>query len=200
MDKTTFFRTLEATLDRKSVLLVRNAYRLAKDVHRNQQRKAVEAGENPRYFEHPRTVALISMRHSVDPDLVICCLLHDVIEDGADPLDAEEIELLFGEAIIRTVRGVSKVPKEGFHERFARYSDWRMRWVKACDRLHNLQTLPQNPAFRQKQIRETILVYLPLFQELPSMVPPAYLDGAKTLLREITILCADSPSSHDGSR
>lgn len=189
--KVDFFRTLEATLDRKSLLRVRNAYRIAKDVHRNQRRKSVKPGDNPRYFEHPRAVALISMRYSVDPDLIIICLLHDVLEDGNDPLDAEEIELFFGEIIIRAVRCVSKVPKEGFHERFALYSDWRARWAKACDRLHNLQTLPPNDeAFRQKQINETILIYLPLFQELPSMVPAPYVTGAKALLSEITALCA----------
>lgn len=190
--KAEFFQTLNATLDRRSVLRVRNAYRLAKDVHRNQRRKAVAAGEDARYFEHPRAVALISMRYSVDPDLIICCLLHDVLEDGDDPLDAEEIELIFGETVIRTVRGVSKVPKDGFHERFERYSDWRMRWVKACDRLHNLRTLPPgDTAFREKQIRETLQVYLPLFREMPGMVPPLYVEGAEALVREITALCTD---------
>jgi GTP diphosphokinase / guanosine-3',5'-bis(diphosphate) 3'-diphosphatase len=191
MTKAEFFKLISATLDRKSLLRIRNAYRIAKDVHRNQRRKAAKVGENPRYFEHPRAVALISMRYSVDPDLIICCLLHDVLEDGDDPLDAEEIELFFGESIIRTIRGVSKVPKDGFHERFAKYSDWRARWVKACDRLHNLQTLPPgDAAFRQKQVRETLLIYMPLFEEMVGMVPPQYTDGARALQREILTLCA----------
>lgn len=182
--KAEFFKLIEATLDRRSVLRIRYAYRLAKDIHRNQRRKAVREGENPRYFEHPREVALISMKYSMDPDLIIACLLHDTIEDGGgDPLDAEEIEMFLGTEVITIVRLVSKVPKEGFHERFTAYSDWRARWVKACDRLHNLRTLPPgDAAFRQKQITETMTKYQPLFEEMVTMVPDTYKKGARAIV------------------
>lgn len=182
--KAEFFKLIEATLDRRSVLRIRYAYRMAKDIHRNQRRKAVVEGEDPRYFEHPREVALISMRHSLDVDLIIACLLHDTIEDGGgDPRDADEIELFLGADVIRTIRGVSKVPKDGFHERFAAYSDWRARWVKACDRLHNLRTLPPgDAAFRQKQITETMTKYQPLFEEMVTMVPDTYKKGARAIV------------------
>ena len=185
--KADFFQTLEATLDGRSILRIRYAYRLAKDIHRNQRRKAVAEGENPRYFEHPRAVALISMRHSLDPDLIIACLLHDGLEDGGDdPHDAAEIELFLGAEVITTVRGVSKVPKAGFHERFARYSTWKMRWAKACDRLHNLRTLPpDDEAFRRKQVAETVSVYLPLFEEMVQMAPPEHRKGARAIVDDI---------------
>lgn len=180
MPKDTFLSIFEQTLDHRSVLRIRYAYRLAKDAHRNQERK-----DGTRYFEHPREVALISLRNALDPDLVIACLLHDVLEDGNDPLDAGEIELFLGETVIRTVRMVSKVPKEGFHERFSQYADWRAIWVKACDRLHNLRTLPDDPIFRAKQLKETQGVYWPLFEKLPSLVPASYQMGACMLISEI---------------
>jgi (p)ppGpp synthase/HD superfamily hydrolase len=186
--KQIFFQTLEATLDQGSLLRVRYAYRLAKDVHRNQKRKQPNAVGDSRYFTHPREVALISMRFSLDVDLIVACLLHDVLEDGNDPRDAAEIELFLGVVVIRTVRMVSKVPKAGYHERFALYSDWRARWVKACDRLHNLQTLPDDPVFRAKQIAETVTVYLPLFEEMCDMVPAEYAHGARSLVTEIRAL------------
>lgn len=187
--KQNFFQTLEATLDQRSLLRVRYAYRLAKDVHRNQKRKRPDATGDSRYFTHPREVALISMRYSLDVDLILACLLHDVLEDGNDPLDAAEIEFILGTEVSRTVRMVSKVPKAGFHERFALYSEWRARWVKACDRLHNLQTLPEDDqAFRAKQIAETVEVYLPLFEEMCGMVPPTYVRGARSLVTEIRSL------------
>lgn len=186
MSKQDFFLTLEATLDMQSLLRVRYAYRLAKDVHRNQKRKQPDAAGDSRYFTHPREVALISMRYSLDVDLILACLLHDTLEDGNDPRDAAEIELFLGTEVIRTVRMVSKVPKAGYHDRFSLYSDWRARWVKACDRLHNLQTLPvDDSAFRVKQLAETVSLYLPLFSEMVGMVPSEYVRGAQSLVAEI---------------
>lgn len=189
-NKTEFFRLIDATLPREAALRIRYAYRFAKDVHRNQQRKSPTASGDYRYFTHPREVALISMQHSMDPDLIIECILHDVVEDGDDARDAEEIEYFLGGEIMTTLRLVSKVPKEGFYERFVRYSTWRARWVKACDRLHNLRTLPlDNPVFREKQITETREKYLHLFDAMVDMCPPEYRRGAYALAHEIRAFC-----------
>jgi (p)ppGpp synthase/HD superfamily hydrolase len=126
------------------------------------------------------------MKYSLDVDLILACLLHDVLEDGNDPLDSEEIELFLGSAVIQTVKMVSKTPKDGFSDRFKKYSDWRARWVKACDRLHNLQTLPSDEDFCAKQKSETVSFYLPLFIEMIDMVPSEYKYGATCLVEEIT--------------
>lgn len=188
-NKTEFFRLIDAMLDRESALRIRYAYRFAKDVHRNQQRKSAPDGDF-RYFVHPREVAQISMQHSMDPNLIIGCLLHDVLEDGDDPRDAEEIEHFLGTDVLKLVRSVSKTPKDGFHERFSRYSDWRARWVKACDRLHNLRTLPpDNLPFREKQLAETRDRYLHLFDAMGDMAPPEFRRGAFALAHDIRSAC-----------
>ena len=189
ISKADFFKLFTAMFDQVSILRIRYAYRFAKDVHRNQKRKEADCGDF-RYFTHPRAVAAISMQYAMDADLIIACLLHDVIEDGNDPMDAVEIEFFLGSVVITTVRRVSKMPKEGFHERFVAHADWRSIWVKMCDRLHNLRTLPQsNPGFCAKQLKETREDYLPTFRKMPSMVPPEYRKGAEALLAEIEAFC-----------
>lgn len=56
------------------------AYDLSKEAHRPQKR---ETGE--RYFEHPRSVALILMDECKikDPDIISAALLHDSVEDSS---------------------------------------------------------------------------------------------------------------------
>lgn len=169
MNKKTFFAPLEAMLDQRSVSKIRAAYRMAKSIHRNQRRKS-----SIRYFEHPREVAWISMQYKLDVNLIIACLLHDTLEDGNDPQDADEIETMFGSEILRIVKQVTKLPKGGFHERFALLSDWDSRWVKACDRLHNLRTLPEDLSFQKKQYDETKDLYMPIFLENIELVPSGY--------------------------
>lgn len=189
-NKAEFFRPIRATSPPKTVLKMRYAYRFAKDVHRKQRRKHAENGDS-RYIAHPKGVAQIAMRFTMDVIVLLCCLLHDVLEDGGDPEDENEIELFLGEEVVTILRLVSKLPKDGYHERFVQYADWRTFFVKFCDVLHNLRTLPpDDAAFHAKQTKEVREVYLPMVPRMLSLMPPELCPGAEALIAEIHLLSA----------
>lgn len=190
-NKAEFFKPIRATSSPKTVFQMRYAYRFAKEVHRNQRRKHAENGDS-RYIAHPKGVALIAMRFTMDVTVLLCCLLHDVFEDGGDPEDANEIEFFLGEEVVAILRMVSKDPKDGFHERFVQYANWRTFFVKFCDVLHNLRTLPPGDAvFRAKQTKEVREVYLPMAPRMLSLMPPELHAGAEALLSEIRLLSTE---------
>ena len=77
---------------------------------------------------------------------------------------------------------MSKVPKEGYLERFFLSTDFRPYVLKACDRLDNLRSLKGGtPEFQVKQIKETQEKYYPLFDRMVELTPPVYLDRVQKL-------------------
>jgi GTP pyrophosphokinase len=167
-NKASFFARLEPRLAPSELVKIRAAYYLAKYGHRAQVRKETDEQGNPlRYFEHVRRVALVLMdvAHCYDPDLVCTALLHDALEDTED-IDSAIIEQMFGTAVARRVRLLTKAPKEGYVDRL-RLADDETLLVKACDRLDNLRSLGETTqAFREKQLLETVQTYWPLFRGL----------------------------------
>jgi GTP pyrophosphokinase len=165
-NKASFFARLEPRLAPSELVRVRGAYYLAKYGHRAQVRKELGEDGNPlRYFEHVRRVALVLMDEArlFDPDLVCTALLHDALEDTED-IDALIVEQMFGRNVARRVRLLTKEPKEGYLDRLAQ-ADTETLLIKACDRLDNLRSLAEtSEEFRQKQVRETVEKYLPLFE------------------------------------
>ena len=184
-NRETFFKRIEPHFSRKSLLKIQLAYTLSKYWHRSQTRKELaENGEPLRYFEHVRRVSLILIDEAkcLRPEMVMASLLHDAIEDTRDEdLSADMIEENFGEDVVILVKTLSKVPKEGYLERFYMSTDWRPYLIKACDRLDNLRSLI-NPGttreFVQKQLEETETKYYPLFDHMMRIVPKEYHDGA----------------------
>ena len=80
------------------------------------------------------------------------------------------------------VKVLSKVPKEGYLERFHVCTDWRPYFVKACDRLDNLRSLAQcSVEFRRKQVAETKDKYYRLFDRMVVLTPEEYRDGVRRL-------------------
>ena len=74
---------------------------------------------------------------------------------------------------------LSKIPKEGYHERLERFADWRTLVVKFADRIHNLRRLEGTDlAFQEKQIDETRRLYLPLVDRLMEIIPRKHRRGA----------------------
>lgn len=173
-NRETFFRRLEPFFAPSTLLDVQLAYTMAKFSHRSQLRKELDAeGRRIRYFEHVRRVAIVLIDEVkiISPEFVISALLHDGIEDTRD-LTPEMIEHCFGEDVARIVKTLSKVPKEGYLERFQMCSDWRPYVIKACDRLDNLRSLADSsPEFRKKQVEETIEKYYPLFDRMIQLAP-----------------------------
>jgi (p)ppGpp synthase/HD superfamily hydrolase len=163
------------------------AYMLGKYSHRAQTRKEVdEHGEPVRYFEHVRRATLVGLDLAkiVRLDTTIALILHDTLEDTR--LTPEIIEDCFGSDVCGIIKVLSKVPKEGYLDRFYVSTDWRPYFAKACDRLDNLQSLDQSPVeFRRKQVTETRDKYFRLFDRMVTLTPEEYRDGVRRLRDEI---------------
>ena len=94
------YRTLSAS-DKK---LIRKAFDVAVDGHKEQRRKSGEA-----YIFHPISVAkIVASEIGLDATSIAAALLHDVVEDSPD-YSINDIEQLFGETIARIVNGLTKI-------------------------------------------------------------------------------------------
>src|SRR5690554_4283638 len=93
------YRTL-TTEDKK---LIRSAFDLAVDAHKDQRRKSGEA-----YIFHPIAVAkIVASEIGLDATSIAAALLHDVVEDTKITL--EEISNSFNPTIARIVDGLTKI-------------------------------------------------------------------------------------------
>jgi (p)ppGpp synthase/HD superfamily hydrolase len=169
---------------------IKLAYCLGKFGHRAQTRHELnEDGTPTRYFEHVRRVAIILMDEMqiMDRDMIIAALLHDSLEDTKD-LTPELLEHCFGTHVVHIVKLLSKVPKAGYIDRLAACYEWEVLAIKACDRLDNLRSLmiPENTyEFKQKQIKETIMYYCPVFDNLVRLAPKHHHKNVLKVVRNI---------------
>jgi hypothetical protein len=169
-----FFHRLEPFHAPSTLQSIELAYTLAKFGHRAQVRKeANDDGTPVRYFEHVRRVALILIDEVriVQPEMIIAALLHDGFEDTRDitPLMVEHV---WGGEVVRLIKTLSKVPKDGYLDRFSMCTDWRAYVIKACDRLDNLRSLgATSREFQLRQLEETRLKYYPLFDRMLALTP-----------------------------
>lgn len=124
-----------------------DALTYAERVHAGQRRK----GTSIPYIAHPLGVASIALEHGANEDEAIAALLHDAIEDSADPLAVkDEIRRRFGAAVAAIVEGCSDSeaqPKPPWRERKERYlahlreASPSTRLVSAADKLHNARAI-----------------------------------------------------------
>ena len=85
------------------------------------------------------------------------------------------IEHYFGPDVVRIVKTLSKVPKDGYLDYFKASVDWRPYVIKACDRLDNLRSLGHaDSLFISKQLDETVEKYAPLFRRMVDLTPEGY--------------------------
>lgn len=190
-----FFQRIDPFFSPRELRKIDLAYMLAKYAHRAQTRnERDEQGVPVRYFEHVRRATLIGLDEAqiVRLDTTIASFLHDTREDTR--LSADQIEDCFGSEVCSIVKILSKVPKEGYLERFYVCADWRPYFVKACDRLDNLRSLSQSsPEFRKKQVTETRDKYYRLFDRMVLLAPEAHRDGTRRL-RDLIQAAADAVS------
>lgn len=183
----TFFDRIRPFFAPSAVRKIELAYILAKYAHRAQTRKELdEHGDPVRYFEHVRRATLvgIDLAKIVRIDTVIASVLHDTFEDTR--LSPEIVEDCFGADVCGIVKVLSKVPKDGYLDRFWTSTDWRPYFVKACDRLDNLRSLDQATAeFRSKQLTETRDKYFRLFDRMVTLTPEEFRDGVRRVRDEI---------------
>jgi len=149
--------------------LIRLAFDIAVDAHKNQRRKSGEA-----YVFHPIAVAkIVASEIGLDATSIASALLHDVVEDTDYTLD--DIERMFGETIARIVDGLTKIAHlkkdmnisqqaENFRKMLLTlHDDVRVIIIKIADRYHNMLTMDAMPEHKQvKMASETLYIYAPL--------------------------------------
>ena len=157
------------TLTDEDKKLIRHAFDVAVDAHKDQRRKSGEA-----YIFHPIAVAkIVASEIGLDATSISAALLHDVVEDTAYTL--EDIERLFGDTIARIVDGLTKISHlqhdkdvslqaENFRKMLLTLNDdVRVIIIKIADRLHNMQTMDSMRTDKQEKIAsETLYIYAPL--------------------------------------
>ncbi len=157
------------TLSKDDKKLIRSAFDVAVDAHKEQRRKSGEA-----YIFHPIAVAkIVAAEIGLDATSIASALLHDVVEDTSYTL--ADLEQLFGETVARIVDGLTKIAKmpldgdvsmqaENFRKMLLTLNDdIRVIIIKIADRLHNMQTMDSMPAYKQVKIAsETLYIYAPL--------------------------------------
>jgi guanosine-3',5'-bis(diphosphate) 3'-pyrophosphohydrolase len=163
------YQTLSAD-DKK---LIRKAFDVAVDAHKDQRRKSGEA-----YIFHPIAVAKIVARDiGLGATSIAAALMHDVVEDT--DITVEDIEKMFNPSIAKIVEGLTKIAKvktdqdvsiqaENFRKMLLTlHDDVRVILIKIADRLHNMQTMESMVDYKQAKIAsETLYIYAPLAHRL----------------------------------
>jgi GTP pyrophosphokinase len=149
--------------------LIRKAFDVAVDAHKDQRRKSGEA-----YIFHPIAVAkIVASEIGLDATSIAAALLHDVVEDTTYTLD--DIQQMFGDTVARIVDGLTKISNlehdknvslqaENFRKMLLTLNDdVRVIIIKIADRLHNMQTMDSMRTDKQEKIAsETLYIYAPL--------------------------------------
>lgn len=164
------YRNLSAA-DKK---IIRKAFDVAVDAHKDQRRKSGEA-----YIFHPISVAkIVASEIGLDATSIAAALLHDVVEDCED-YSISDIEQLFGETVARIVNGLTKISSlkkdkdislqaENFRKMLLTLNDdVRVIIIKIADRMHNMQTIQSLREDKQIKIAsETLYIYAPLAHKI----------------------------------
>lgn len=169
----TLLRSLKGKLEKGDKLIIRKAFDLAVEMHKDMRRKSGEP-----YIYHPIAVAQIVVDEiGLGPTAVVCALLHDVVEDTDVTL--EDIKSMFGDKVMQIIDGLTKISgviidenssiqAENFRKMLLTLSDdVRVILIKLADRLHNMRTLESMA--REKQLKiasETSFLYAPLAHRL----------------------------------
>lgn len=156
------------TLTKEDKKLIRRAFDLAAEAHKDQRRKTGEP-----YIFHPIAVAkIVANEIGLGATSIAAALLHDVVEDTNYTLD--DIKELFGEKIAKIIDGLTKISilnrqdvsiqSENYKKLLLTLSeDVRVILIKIADRLHNMRTLESMSEDKQLKIAsETIFIYAPL--------------------------------------
>lgn len=159
-------------LDEEQNKLIRKAFDIALDAHKDQRRKTGEP-----YIYHPIEVAkIVANEIGLGANSIACALLHDVIEDS--DYTYEDLNKIFGKKIADIVNGLTKISvmnhqnisiqSENYRKLLLTLSeDFRVILIKIADRLHNMRTLDSMTPEKQKKIAsETVYIYAPLAHRL----------------------------------
>lgn len=156
------------SLSEEDKKLIRRAFDLAVDAHKDQRRKTGEP-----YIYHPIAVAkIVADEIGLGAVSIAAALMHDVVEDTDYTLD--DIQKLFGKKIAKIIDGLTKIAvlnkqdvsiqSENYKKLLLTLSeDVRVILIKIADRLHNMRTLDSMREDKQLKIAsETVYIYAPL--------------------------------------
>ena len=161
------------TLTNDDKKLIRKAFDVAVEAHKEQRRKSGEA-----YIFHPIAVAkIVGSEIGLGATAIAAALMHDVVEDTE--ITVEDIRQLFNDKVAKIVEGLTKIPKvnteqeislqaENFRKMLLTLNDdVRVILIKIADRLHNMQTMDSMASYKQAKIAsETLYIYAPLAHRL----------------------------------
>ncbi len=161
------------TLSDADKKLIRKAFDVAVEAHKDQRRKSGEA-----YIFHPIAVAkIVASEIGLGATSIAAALMHDVVEDTA--ITVEQIEEWFNPKIAKIVEGLTKMamlePDSHISMQAENYrkmlltlnDDVRVILIKIADRLHNMQTMESMVDYKQAKIAsETLYIYAPLAHRL----------------------------------
>lgn len=161
------------TLSGEDKVLIRKAFEMALDAHKDQRRKTGEP-----FIYHPIAVAkIVANEVGLGAPSIAAALLHDTVEDT--DYTFADIENAFGETISKIVNGLTKISRlqkdqdvsiqaENFRKMLLTLNDdVRVILIKIADRFHNMQTLQyMKPEKQVKIASETLFIYAPLAHRL----------------------------------
>ena len=163
------YQTLSAD-DKK---MIRKAFDVAVDGHKEQRRKSGEA-----YIFHPIAVAkIVASEIGLGATGIAAALMHDIVEDT--DITVQDIERMFNPKVAQLVEGLTKISQvkkdmnismqaENFRKMLLTLNDdVRVILIKLADRLHNMQTMDSMVEYKQTKIAsETLYIYAPLAHRL----------------------------------
>lgn len=149
---------------------IQQAIYYVKKYHGNQKRKSGEP-----YYSHPIEVAYMILDWSLNSEVIIAALLHDIVEDTEFSL--KKITFLFNHNISELVSKVTKLndsinayrltEEEIILKLTCGKQSKEAILIKLVDRLHNLRTIQYMSQMKQKvKASETIRIYVPLAKYL----------------------------------
>ena len=161
------------TLTDEDKKLIRKAFDVAVDAHKDQRRKSGEA-----YIFHPIAVAkIVASEIGLGATSIAAALLHDVVEDTE--ITVHDLERMFNPKLAQIVEGLTKIAlvqkdlnismqAENFRKMILTLNDdVRVILIKLADRLHNMQTMDSMREDKQTKIAsETLYIYAPLAHRL----------------------------------
>ena len=165
-------RSIKSRRSKEETKIIRKAFNLAVNAHRNDRRKSGEP-----YIFHPLAVARICGDEiGLGTISIVCALMHDTVEDTNITLF--DIEKIFGHKVKSIIDGLTKISgefdftsssqAENFKKMFLTIpDDVRVILIKLADRLHNMRTLDSMKESKKLKIAsETSYLYAPLAHRL----------------------------------
>lgn len=165
-------RTAKFSKDKEDRKIIRKAFDLAMEAHKDMRRKSGEP-----YILHPLAVARICAEEiGLGTTSIVAAILHDTVEDTEITL--EDINHIFGPKVRDIIDGLTKISDvfdhtasiqaENFKKMLLTLSDdVRVILIKLADRLHNMRTLESMRRDKQLKIAsETQFMFAPLAHRL----------------------------------